>query len=492
MEENPKKVLFINPYSGMRGLNTAGISALRGFLEGKKIFTDIINFNRFLSPFYDYIEKDVKKINDFFINNCSDENFINTENHLIILDRICYLGPEKILRAVELNCFREYILNRLKEKPKFHFFAISLTYTSQIVFALFFVKLVREKYGTKVKIILGGTIISNHYEELLQIFSNDLMVDFLVIGLGEGAIFDILSGKNKNDIANLISSEKNKYVFSKKKCDYKNINFFSPPVYEDGDEIFLQSSRSCYWNRCSFCILDKNNTATSNLSFRCQASTVVKNMKFIRDSLSFKNNSYLFTDSCLDIRFINEFIKELSIKKETNNQFAAWMRCEDWLDYNLLKNMRKVGFNFLKFGPETFNPRLLKLLNKGFNPNKVFEVLDNCQKLKIDVILNFMIGLPTQTKEELLQDLKNIFKLAKKYNNIRVMWVHPLRVKKKSLLYYNPENYFIKLHNHDFLNDSIYWTQIKKNALSFEETREIFISFYRDKLIEFKNIKTMF
>jgi len=88
---------------------------------------------------------------------------------------------------------------------------------------------------------------------------------------------------------------------------------------------------------------------------------------------------------------------------------------------NLVKKVRKTGFTI---APEAGSQRLRDVINKNITEEEIFETVTNAFDLGWQVIkLYFMVGLPTETDE----DLKDIVKLVKDLGKIK----SPKRGKRK-------------------------------------------------------------
>lgn len=68
--------------------------------------------------------------------------------------------------------------------------------------------------------------------------------------------------------------------------------------------------------------------------------------------------------------------------------------------------LKEGGIHHLAIGIETINDRLLQGINKGVTRKQTEEVMARCQRLGIRVMGMFIIGLPTETREETLETLE--------------------------------------------------------------------------------------
>ncbi len=81
----------------------------------------------------------------------------------------------------------------------------------------------------------------------------------------------------------------------------------------------------------------------------------------------------------------------------------------DTVDEEILKALRESGFRTIHFGIETASERLMKLIDKKETVQQVIEGINLTKKFGFQVSGTFILGLPTETKEE----RKAAYKLAK-------------------------------------------------------------------------------
>ena len=85
-------------------------------------------------------------------------------------------------------------------------------------------------------------------------------------------------------------------------------------------------------------------------------------------------------------------------------------------NYEYLKSLYKVGINRISIGAQTFNDKILKLINRRHNSEQIIDVVKNSQKAGFDNIsLDFIYGLPNQSEEEFYDNLKQAINLDIKH-----------------------------------------------------------------------------
>lgn len=74
----------------------------------------------------------------------------------------------------------------------------------------------------------------------------------------------------------------------------------------------------------------------------------------------------------------------------------------------MFKRLREVGCRWVRMGLESGNQRVLNLMRKGTTVEQNYGAVELCHRLGIVVIANYMLGLPTETKEEILDTIRMI------------------------------------------------------------------------------------
>lgn len=119
------------------------------------------------------------------------------------------------------------------------------------------------------------------------------------------------------------------------------------------------------------------------------------------------------------IRQINIEADTLTVKKtflrelchaiiENGIQRKIKWTCEsrvDTIDEDMLKLMRKAGCWQISYGVETGSQRLLNLINKGVTLTQVEQAFRLTKKAGISIRGFFMLGLPTETRQESLETI---------------------------------------------------------------------------------------
>jgi anaerobic magnesium-protoporphyrin IX monomethyl ester cyclase len=262
----------------------------------------------------------------------------------------------------------------------------------------------------EVKTIVGGPHPSIMPEELTPIKD----IDHIVIGEGEISFIKLV-----NDIENGRHREK---TIIGEKPDLDELPFADRELFgfkETPIEKFLRSpfitiiaGRGCIYN-CSFC-QPAERKIFGNKVRRRSVDNVMKELNELRDKYDFQ--SLMFHDDCLteDKAWVMEFCdkyRKNSFKKPFVCQSRADIICKN---EDMVQLMKKTGLAMFLVGFESGNNRILKFLRKGTTAETNYKAAKMCKKYGIRIWANYMLGIPTETKEE-VADTVNMIRTIKPY-----------------------------------------------------------------------------
>ncbi len=249
-------------------------------------------------------------------------------------------------------------------------------------------------------IIVGGPHTSVSVESIPD------EVDFIVQGEGERALLEIIEGRVKERI---VRAERIKDLdelplpawdyFVKLPYDYSVEWFKETPVFT------MNTSRGCPFG-CRFCsvgsIWGKKYTYMS-------AERIVDDIKYLIKKYGVKGIYFREDNFTLNKERIKNFC-EILLNKNIKIKWICETRV-DTLDKELLELMYKAGCRGLYLGVESGSQRVLNFLKKGITIHKTREVISLCKQIGIPTAASFIVGIPTETSEEIKETLKFARKL---------------------------------------------------------------------------------
>lgn len=173
--------------------------------------------------------------------------------------------------------------------------------------------------------------------------------------------------------------------------------------------IGVMSSRGCP-NFCAFCVSAAFWKAVLRLR---DPIKFVDEVKYLKNKYGFEG--FDFWDDTLTVS--KEHVKAICneiLRRKLNIKWYAPTRANT-IDKEILTLMKKAGCIRISFGAESGSPRILKIIKKGITPEQVINAAQMSSDLGMKVLINFMVNLPYETRE----DLKMTIDLMKKLNSIK-------------------------------------------------------------------------
>ena len=326
-----------------------------------------------------------------------------------------YKNIKYFVEDKKTNIFRKYYENKIDEiiNKKADFIAISLNSSSQIIPGLTLTYMLKKK--TKAHINIGGNFFGritdelSKHKEFFKIFADSVSIEE-----GEGPIIEVAKYINGiisiKEVPNLLYYE-NGCVHQNEKMkpiklddmanmdlsDYDFKKYFAPEIV-----IPYQSSRGCYWGKCSFCDQDFG----QNFNIK-KIDKVISEFKEFKEKYNI--NSFEFIDESVS----PSYLKDLSYKLKENNiniNFFIDARLETDFTKETLELAHKSGLQMILWGLESGSDDVLKLINKGIDLNKRFDILRDSKNAGIWNFAFIFFGFPTETKKDALQTIDMLIK----------------------------------------------------------------------------------
>lgn len=258
-----------------------------------------------------------------------------------------------------------------------------------------------------IKVVMGGPHPSIMPDEAAREGS----VDHVIVGEGEISFVKLL-----NDIRNGRRSDK---VITGERPDLERIPFIDRELFrfkESPIETFLPrpfvtiiAGRGCIYN-CSFCQPAERKIFGGKVRRR-SAANVIEELKSLKDRFDFQ--SFMLHDDCLteDRGWIAEFCRMYR-----QNGFREPFVCQSRADIicrneDMVREMKRAGLAMFLIGFESGNQRVLNFLRKGTTPDMNYKSAAICKRYGIRIWANYMMGLPTETNDEVMDTVRMIHRI---------------------------------------------------------------------------------
>jgi anaerobic magnesium-protoporphyrin IX monomethyl ester cyclase len=164
--------------------------------------------------------------------------------------------------------------------------------------------------------------------------------------------------------------------------------------------VTIIAGRGCIYN-CAFCQPAERHIFGRKVRKRSPAN-VLTELKLLRDRYGFA--SFMFHDDCLteDREWVLEFCDLYEGEGFTQPFFCQSRADIIAQNEDMVQRMAEVGLKGYFIGFESGNDRVLRFLRKGTTREKNLAAARVCRKYGIKIWANYMLGLPTETREEVM------------------------------------------------------------------------------------------
>lgn len=264
-----------------------------------------------------------------------------------------------------------------------------------------------------VKVVMGGVHPTVLPGETLE----DDNLDVVVRGEGEITFFELVrafeTGANLGGVLGISFKSNGEIIHNADRPLIKDLDSL-PPVSDhilprelyDGYSIL--TARGCPFN-CIFCssrtLWGTRYRVRSPENVFVEIDSMVN--KYNPKEIAFIDESFVINKKRTE-KICNMFIERGYHKK------ISWICSSraDLIDESILEKMREAGCNAISFGIETASQRLLDVLKKRTSPEINERAVRMAKKAGIkNVRATFILGIPTETREESLATIKYAKKL---------------------------------------------------------------------------------
>lgn len=232
---------------------------------------------------------------------------------------------------------------------------------------------------------------------------------------------------------------------------------------------------ACFWNKCSFCTINAQHT---NVNIEEKTDKVIeKHISFLKENHHIKY--IFFSDEAIEHSILVKFCKRL-LEENINIKMSIRTRYEKSYDEEDIKILSQAGIKFLGIGLESASNRLNLLIQKRDFDLEIEDInisIDLFNKYNINLHQYFMIGLPSESKEETLKTLNFIKSnlINRKYFTYSA---NVFSLNKGSDIYKNPSKYEIELLEHDFKAQGVPFKNLKNDSFSWNELKNYSYEIY--------------
>lgn len=264
-----------------------------------------------------------------------------------------------------------------------------------------------------LKIVVGGAHASIRPIETFNLNKN---IDFLVIGEGEKALLEIANFINR--IGNFDNAQGIAYRDNEKTIFKEGINYLddleSFPVLDRKLIEFHKYSNLMFSSKkpvtsmmisrgCPYMCIYCSKPVTGSRVRERRVESVIEEIRMLKEQYCVKE--LVFYDDVFTFNR-NKVIK--LCEEMINNGFDISWKCEtrvNLVDEELLKTMKNAGCYLIAYGIESGTQKMLNYLKKGITLEQVRNAINLTKKVGIKTQGYFMIGVPTENEEDIIQTI---------------------------------------------------------------------------------------
>lgn len=323
----------------------------------------------------------------------------------------CFMSREHILGAIHAvqdapihRFYRERVMPRLRAlRPEI--FGISWTFAEQTMPTFLLAAMVKKELpGTRV--VLGGNIPSLLHAELAKADPLFEFIDGFAVGDGEPALREMAKQSEAgawepSQIPNF-RYHTHGAVTQSLRTEKWRVDDDPPPDF-DGlplDKYFVgtrqlvyMTGRGCYYNKCKFC----NFPATKPGYQGRSPEKVAADLEYL--AKRYDTRLFYIADDAVAPTKTWKIATEI-LKRDLDLTWWVLTRYDAGWSPERLRTIKQAGCYRLFFGGESADDRLQKYTDKGFNSERIREVLQMLRGTGLHVHMSTIVGFPTETPRE--------------------------------------------------------------------------------------------
>lgn len=257
----------------------------------------------------------------------------------------------------------------------------------------------------KIVTVAGGIFTSMFPEELLKQDN----INYVITGEGEITFTNLLDALKKGEpfprMSKGIAPDLDSLPFIDRELfDYKGELNCSFAPRHSLPHITMIAGRGCPYN-CSYCQPAERTVFGGHFRIR-SVENVIQELKDLKSRYDFGSITWWDDTFTVSPVWIKKFCDAYE-KEGFNAEMAACSRADIICrNEEVIKRLAEIGLNWFVIGFESGNQRILNLLQKGTTVEQNYKAAQICKKYKIKICATFMMGLPTETKEEVMDTIK--------------------------------------------------------------------------------------
>jgi anaerobic magnesium-protoporphyrin IX monomethyl ester cyclase len=247
-------------------------------------------------------------------------------------------------------------------------------------------------------------------------------IDYVILGEGELPLLELsnylLKGAGKPENIDNLGFKKNGQIKINKIRDFIDLNTLPLPAWDlieiekyvqskfySDRVITLNTSRGCPY-RCAYCY----NQAVNNRRWRgVSPERIIQYIDHLQQKFGIKG--FQMYDDSFDVN--KGRIRDLCnliISRQKNIYWQHFSKV-NFVNIDLLRLEKKAGLRFIEYGIESGSERLLNFIDKDQTVSMIKNAYSICREIGLDAGALFMVGMPTETLDEVNQTVNLVSSL---------------------------------------------------------------------------------
>lgn len=263
-------------------------------------------------------------------------------------------------------------------------------------------------------VVFGGTHPSLNPESVFDV------CDVVVIGEGEEAFPELLSGKDWHEIQGIVFIENGEVLCTPERPQIVNLDSVPFPArhlfpmdrYKQFGVMALATmltSRGCPM-RCSYCTISQLWPIWRGRS----PNNVVDEMELLVKEYHVKGISIVDEDFMFDPERVEKICDEI-LARGLKFWWGMQTRADHLPDVSLLKKMTAAGCEFALFGIESVSEETMRGLNRSLSVDTISYAFEVCKKAGMRTAGSAILGFPGETIEDAKATIKFVKEMAPDY-----------------------------------------------------------------------------
>ncbi len=336
--------------------------------------------------------------------------YVSFSNELMKLD---YKTIKYYVFDKETNIFRDYFESIINDilKQNADYIGISINSSNQIIAGLTLANMLKKR--TKAHVNIGG----NHFGRVADALEKypeffELFCDSLSLEEGEIPVYKLAQHINGEisveEVPNLMYVKdgkvcKNPIIEPLKLNDMKMASlkgydlkaYFTPEIVMP-----FQTSRGCYWRKCSFC--DHDFGMCYNIK---NLDKLIEEIKYFKENYGI--TKFEFIDEAISPSYMETMCKRF-IEEKLNIEFFCDARLETGFSKEILELAARAGLKMVLWGYESGSRKIMDLINKGIDVDNRLNILRDSRDAGIFNFAFIFFGFPAETKEDAMMTIDEI------------------------------------------------------------------------------------